>query len=82
MQHKRMEMWVNDRTGEINVLVCEPLFGAVPQLTVPLFDDCEQKLVLNNGEIRIEVVVYNKKLELELIKETARKVLAGNYRAW
>lgn len=77
MKHKRMELWVNDRTGTINVLTAEPLFGEVSKMLVPLWDDIEQKLTLSNGEIRVEVVVYNKPLPIETIKMVVRDALAG-----
>lgn len=82
MEHKRCEMWVNDRTGEINVLMTEPLFGAIEGKLVPVWDDIEQRLTLNNGAVRVEVVVYNKALGIELIKETVRKALEGKVNKW
>lgn len=82
MKHKRCEMWVDDKTGEINVLMCEPLFGVIEGRFIPVWDDIEQRMMLNNGEVRVEVVVYNKALPVELIKETVRQALAGNYKKW
>lgn len=82
MKNKRMEMWVDETTGDINVIECDPLFGVPGALTVPLWDDIEQRMMLNNGDCRVEVVVYNKVLSMEVIKNTVRQVLAGNAREW
>lgn len=82
MKHRRMEMWVDEKTGGINVVSTEPLFGELPDMTVPLWDDVEQRLMLNNGETRIEVVVYNNRLSLEVIKHTVRLLLPECAKEW
>jgi len=72
MRHMIIEMWRRPHEPQfIDALITSPAFG-VPREPIPLFDAIAQRVVLNDGENRVSVLVYERAIEIDEIKRVAR----------
>lgn len=75
MRHMIVEIWTcEDDATKIHALITSPAYG-VPREPIPLFDAIVQRLTLNDGEIRVSVIVYRQKIAVPEIQRVARIVV-------